>query len=305
MAWLAWLGRRGSAALAVMVIVGVLTPPLGELLRPYVREAVFVLLTLAFLRTDLQALGALALRPLAVLAAILWTTILIPLGVIGALNLGAAELLGPTLALALLVQAVSLPLMSAPAIALLVGLDATPVLAGLLVASALMPATAPLLLDLGNAGLALPAWDLAVLLAAMLGGSALLGLLASAVIGKARIGRHGAALDGLNVLALFVFIVSVMGDVGPAFLADPVRVLGLTGLAFAVAIGLLAASWALFLPAGRRTALALALLPSQRNLGLMLAVMGTQLPETVWLYFAVAQLPIYLAPLALARIARP
>jgi len=288
-----------------MVIVGVAAPPLGQALKPYVGEAVFALLTLAFLRADFAALKALARRPTAVLAAVAWTIGVLPLATIGLFALGGAELVGDDLALALLLQAVSLPLMAAPALAALIGLDATLTLAGLLVASIAVPATAPLLLGLGDVGLNLPQLELAGLLAAMLGGSAALGLLLRRLIGPARIAERAAAVDGLNVLVLFVFIASVMGDVGPNLVADPSRILGLAALGIFVNLALAGITWGAFSGfVGRRVGLAIALLASQRNLGLMLAVAGDRLPETVWLYVAVNQLPIYLTPAILKPLSR-
>jgi hypothetical protein len=48
--------------------------------------------------------------------------------------------------------------------------------------------------------------------------------------------------------------------------------------------------------AGRQRALALGFMVSQRNMGLMLAVIGGALPGLTRLYFALSQFPIYLAP---------
>ncbi|HTH35573.1 MAG TPA: Na+-dependent transporter, partial [Xanthobacteraceae bacterium] len=43
---------------------------------------------------------------------------------------------------------------------------------------------------------------------------------------------------------------------------------------------------------------------SQRNMGLMLAATGGALPDFTWIYFALAQFPVYLSPLLLAPLAR-
>ncbi len=43
---------------------------------------------------------------------------------------------------------------------------------------------------------------------------------------------------------------------------------------------------------------------SQRNMGLMLAATGGALSELTWLYFALSQLPIYLAPYLLNPMAQ-
>ncbi len=41
---LAWLGGQGTRAIAALVFIGIAVPPIGELLRPFVTEAIFLLL---------------------------------------------------------------------------------------------------------------------------------------------------------------------------------------------------------------------------------------------------------------------
>jgi BASS family bile acid:Na+ symporter len=41
---LAWLGGQGTRAIAALVFIGIALPPLGELLKPFVTEAIFLLL---------------------------------------------------------------------------------------------------------------------------------------------------------------------------------------------------------------------------------------------------------------------
>jgi BASS family bile acid:Na+ symporter len=67
---------------------------------------------------------------------------------------------------------------------------------------------------------------------------------------------------------------------------------------------LLAVTTLLFRSIGYERALALGLMVSQRNLGLMLAATAGALPATTWLYFALTQFPIHLAPYMLTPIAR-
>jgi len=47
---------------------------------------------------------------------------------------------------------------------------------------------------------------------------------------------------------------------------------------------------------GRQRSFALGFMASQRNLGLMLAATSGVLPDVTWLWFALSQFPIYLAP---------
>jgi hypothetical protein len=46
---LAWLGGQGTRAIAALVFIGIAARPLGELLKPFVTEAVFLLLCTSFL----------------------------------------------------------------------------------------------------------------------------------------------------------------------------------------------------------------------------------------------------------------
>jgi hypothetical protein len=55
---------------------------------------------------------------------------------------------------------------------------------------------------------------------------------------------------------------------------------------------------------GPERALALGLMVSQRNMGLMVAATDGVLPGLTWLYFALSQFPIYLSPQLLKPIAR-
>ena len=46
------------------------------------------------------------------------------------------------------------------------------------------------------------------------------------------------------------------------------------------------------------------LIAGNRNIGLMLAATGFMIPDIAWLYFALAQFPIYILPHLLKPIAR-
>jgi BASS family bile acid:Na+ symporter len=61
--------------------------------------------------------------------------------------------------------------------------------------------------------------------------------------------------------------------------------------------GLCALTWLLFARAGHRNALPLAHAAGSRNTGLMLAAAAGAVPELVWLYVALIQIPIYALPL--------
>src|SRR5262249_8735261 len=109
---LAWLGRQGTRAIAAVVLIGIVVPPLGAVPRQFVTAAIFVLLCIAFLRVDAGALRSYLRRPGLVLAATAWTMLAVPLafGII-CLSLGV-DASAPDLFLALMLQAVAPPMMA-------------------------------------------------------------------------------------------------------------------------------------------------------------------------------------------------
>ena len=66
---LLWLGRQGTRAVAALIVIGIVMPSIDALLKPFVTEAVFVLLCIAFLRVDAAAFRIYLGRPAIVLAA--------------------------------------------------------------------------------------------------------------------------------------------------------------------------------------------------------------------------------------------
>src|SRR5271169_3170743 len=302
---LVWLGGQGTRAISALVFIGITVPPAGELLKPYVTEAIFLLLCTSFLRVDLRALRDYLRRPGLVLSATAWTTIAVPLISGGSCLVTGVDVHSPDLFLALMLQAVASPMMASPALAAVMGLDSTLVLVTLVTSTALVPFTASLFAYVFfDAALTLSPLGLGLKLVAILAGSLLVAGAVRLSAGADAIKRHTRAIDGLTVLFLFVFVAAVMGNVVGGFLANPLITIGLTALAFAVFFVLLGVTMLVFRKAGYERAMALGLMVSQRNMGLMLAATDGVLPGTTWLYFALSQFPIYLTPQLLRPIVR-
>jgi hypothetical protein len=207
--------------------------------------------------------------------------------------------------LGLMLQAAASPMMAAPALAALMSLDATLVLVTLVTSTALVPFTAPLFVFVFvGPVLTLSPIALGVKLSAILAGSALVGLSLRRFAGAGRIERYKDEINGLNVLALFVFVAAVMENVAARLIAAPLMIAALAALAFGVFFALFAITALIFAWAGRERALALGFMTSQRNMGLMLAATGGALPDLTWLYFALSQFPIYLSPQMLKPLVR-
>lgn len=293
---LKWLGAHARGCLVVIVLLGVALPAVGNSLKPLLPTAVFLLLLNAFCRIDPASFRALAKRPLLVTAAICWTSVAIPVLVgTGGLLLDL-EQSNPELFTGLILQALASPIMASPALAMLMGLDASLILMAMVGSTALLPVTAPLFahLFLGT-GLVLAPAELAVKLFILIAGSGLVASWVQRFFGLAAIHKRNQELDGANVIILFVFAAVIMCNVGGSVLQRPSTVLYIALLTGLMALTLQLLSSLLFWPAGRDNALAMGIMVSQRNMGLLLAVTSSVLPDLAWLYFAMAQFPIYLS----------
>jgi BASS family bile acid:Na+ symporter len=304
-AGLAWLGRHGTNAVAVSILLGIALPPLGALIRPIFPETVFLLLCLAFLRVDPGALRAEFGRPKLLIAAAVWTMLVVP--VLAGLGLRAFDLgdRSTALLLALMLNVVAPPIFSSPALATLMGLNAAVTLALLLACVAVTPFFAPALVAVfvGPAVTFSPL-ALGLRLVLMLAGAACVGIAVRSFAGKAWVERQAERIDGLNVVVLFLFAVALMGDVLSNTIARPLFVLGLLALSTAVTFGLSALTALIFARSGFHSALPLAHAAGSRNTGLMLAAAAGSVPELVWLYVALIQIPIYALPLIMRPLLR-
>jgi BASS family bile acid:Na+ symporter len=291
---LAWLGRQGTRAVALSLFAGLALPWLAAAMKPAFAPSVFVLLTLAFLRVDPGALRRRFARPSLVVAATAWMMIATPL-VCGPVLAVAG--LDPGLLVALTFQVAAPPVVATAALAALMGLDAALALAVLAACAAATPVSAAAFaaLFLGGA-IEISAPALGLRLFAMLAGAAVLAVLIRHAKGQPWLERQSDRIDGLSVVALFVFAVAVMDGVVAQAVDHPPVLLGMIALAFATSLMLGATTALVFWRAGRTVALTLALSAGLRNLGVMIAATGGQVPERTWLYVAMAQFPVYLLP---------
>jgi hypothetical protein len=295
---LSWLGRHGANAVALSIVLGIALPPVGAVVRPVFPETVFILLCLAFLRVDPAALGAQFTRPRLLALAAAWTMMMVPVCAGAAIAASGLAESWPELALALMLNVVAPPIFSSPALAVLMGFNAAVTLALLLACVAVTPFVAPALVAafVGSAVTFSPI-TLGIRLVLMLAGAACVAVAVRALFGKPWVERQAERIDGLNVIVLFAFALGLMGDVLSNTVERPLLVFGLLALTSAITFGLSLLTAALFVSAGRRTALPLAHAAGSRNTGLMLAAAAGHVPELVWLYVALIQIPIYALPL--------
>jgi hypothetical protein len=297
-------GRHGTLLAAASIFVGLAIPDLAAACKPFLGEAIVAMLTLAFLRVDPAELRRHWTRPGLIAAATLWTMLIVPavLGIVF-LAFGLDQRI-PGLYFMLVLQISAPGLMSSPALAALLGLDVALTLAALIVSTAITPLTASFFTHvyLGTTLVSPFAFGLKLFL--IIAGCALAASIVRLITGQAFIEAQRERIDGLSVLAMSMFAIAAMDGVLDHLRADPLMVMKLTALAFVLALGLIAVTALVFQRAGRGRAFAIGLIAGNRNVGLMLAATGFAVPDIAWLYFALAQFPIYLLPHLLRPLAK-
>jgi BASS family bile acid:Na+ symporter len=293
---LAWLGRQGTRALAASVFLGLAVPPLAAYVKPYLGETVFVLLLFSYLRADPHAFERYLRAPRLPILAALWVMIAAPLVFCGAFALTGLADINPALYYIMVLHIATPPITSSAAFAALIGLDVAFSLVTLIACSALSPITTVAFSYLFLGSSMFSPLELGLKLLFFFAASALVAYVIRRIAGQAWIERQKEPIDGLNVIAVFIFAVAAMDGVPRYVMADPLFALGLLALISALTCILIGASVLLFLRAGIDRGLVIGFLASFRNLGVVMAAIGTALPELAWFYFALAQFPIYLMP---------
>ena len=303
-ALLSLAGRHGTLLAAASIFIGLAVPPLTAAIKPWLGEAIIIMLTLAFLRVDPVELRRHVMQPGLAAMAVVWVMLVVP-AALGALFLAAGiQRSEPGLFLILVLQIAAPPVMSAPALAALMGLDVALTLVSMVTSLAITPLTASLFSHLLAGSALISPVDLGARLFLIIAGSAAAAMAIRRLAGRGFIEAQRERIDGLSVLAMVTFAVAAMDGVAAHIAADPLLVLKLLLLAFALSLGLIAVTALVFLRAGRARALAIGLLAGSRNIGLMLTAMGFAVPDVSWLYFALAQFPIYMLPQLLKPLAR-
>ncbi len=295
-----WLGGQGTRAVAVSLLLGMALPPLAAFFRPVLPVAIFLLLVLALVRIDFVALAD-RVRQWRMLAwALLWVMVVMPLAIALTLRLSGFADAYPGWALGIFITTAAPPVMSVAALAALMRLDYALSVAMLVLSALVTPLVAPLVGVLAlPAALPLEASALAMRLGLLMAGALAVALVIRAFVGLPAIERARSRIDGTNVVILFVFAVAAMDGVARAFLETPGLAFGILGAVFAIAFLQIGLSMLALWRAERVQALTIALGSGIRNMGVFIAVLGPAVPETTWLFFGIAQFPIYMLPLIL------
>ena len=301
---LAWLGRQGTRALAASIFLGLAVPPLAAYVKPHLGETVFVLLLFSYLRTDPTAFGRYLKAPGLTIVAALWVMVAVPLLFGAAYALSGIREAWPALYTIMILQMAITPITSSAAFAALMGLDVAFSLVTLIVSNGLSPITTVAFSYLFLGTSLFSPIELGIKLFFFFAASGAIAYAIRRVAGQEWIERQNEPIDGLNVIAVFIFAIAAMDGVPRHVMADPLFAIELLVLIFVLTCALIGLSVLVFLRAGLDRGLVIGLLAAFRNIGVVMAAVGTSLTDLAWFYFAMVQFPIFLLPAVLRPLAR-
>lgn len=296
---LAIAGRNGPALLCGGVLIGLIAPPLAELVRPLMGLAVLVFTLGAFLKVDAAAFRA-EMSQRSTIGILAWSTFGVPL--LAVLVVGGLQP-APELAAGIVLCALAPPVGSAAAIAAMLGLSAPLALLATVVATLAAPFyLPPLAAQLAGAELVIDPVAIFLRLALIVGGAACTACLLRRFAG-AWVSQNPNAMTGIAVLGLLLVAVGAMRGMQDEILAHPWHAAWMLGLAFFLNAGLQVVGAVLFGALELRRALTVGLVSGNRNVTLVWAAAAPFVVDHpgVELFLAMSVFPIFMLPLAMRR----
>jgi BASS family bile acid:Na+ symporter len=299
---LSWIGRQGARGVAASIFLSFAVPQLAVYVKPYLGETVFILLLFSYLRTDPQAFRGYLKSPALPMAASLWVMVALPL-LIGAIYaFSGARTAFPELYAILILHIAVAPITSSAAFAALMGLDIALSLVTLIVSSAMSPVTTVAFSYLFLGTSVFSPFGLGAKLFFFYAGAGIAAYAIRRIAGQPWIDKQREPIDGLNMIALFLFAIVAMENVPRHVVADPWFAAGLLGFIIALACIQLTLSVLVFKRVGLDRGLVIGLSGAFRNLGVVMAALGPALSDVAWFYFALVQVPIYVMPVVVKAL---
>jgi len=290
-----WVAGRATWFLAAGVFAGIAWQPLADALAPWLEALIVMNLSLSMIRTDPAALKQHLRRPGLIACIFVFSMTIAPLIL---WTLTAASGLEGHLAAGIVFHALATPIMSAPALCVLFGLDAALALIVTVLSYALVPFTLPpLALWLLGIELDVTVWELMWRLGRIVGASFVIAVAARTILSPSFLQAQATRIDGIMVLVMVGVAVSLMSGLPDFAVAKPVYTAAVTATTFAVNIGLQIIAAALFWRTGRRAAVTIGLITGNTNVALVLAAVDESASYDLLVYFVVGQFPIYILPL--------
>lgn len=301
--------RHAQWVLIGGLIAGIAFPSAAGVMRPYIPEMVAVILFLSALRMELSALKLSRKQFLLDLTVVLGLQLATPFAVYAILT----ALPVPTVWRDVLTVLYSGAAISGtPAFAFLMGLDGVRAMRLLVIGTALMPVTTlPVLALLPNVAAETSLLEVSLRLLLLIAAAAAAAFTLRKPVNRA-LGKDGPVLlNGLNALALAIFVLALMDAIQPVLLSDPIRVLGVliiacfanlgTQVVYALTISMRAKSRG----AKPTTAeLTPTLGAGNRNMALFLTALPASVTDPWLLFIGCYQVPMYLTPLLMPPLLR-
>ena len=297
-----FLGQHATLFLAGGVLLGLLLPPLAALARPMLIPGLLIPLVIALLRLDWDALAAYARRP--GLVALITVALLLASPALMWLVLKAFSL-PPALVQGLTLMAAASPIVSCAAISLILGLDAALAVVVVVVTTALIPFSLPMVaLWLLGLRLDINLHTFMLRLALMVGGAFAAALALRRLVPRQKLQANARMLDGASVASLVMFALAIMDGVTAVALARPGYVVLVTVAAFVANVLLQAIGTLAALRLGMRSAITVGLMAGNCNMGLVMVALADKANFDVIVFFAMAQIPMYMLPALLSPVYR-
>jgi BASS family bile acid:Na+ symporter len=286
-------GQNGAAIVIAGVIIGLCSPLLSALARPYLAVAIFIFTFGSFLKFDSGSIGTEVANVRRNVLMILWATFGVPL--IVALIITVARP-GPELAQGLLFWSLVPVSPACVAFAAILRLNIPITLLATVAGTAASPFYIPALSALlGGYRLNIDPIDTCLHLILLIGGA----FLASAAVKRLAGGfvrDNPEAMTGIAVLAMFLAGMGSMRGMQAHFLAQPETSLGFALLAYGFLFGAEIIGTLLFWRYGRTAALTAGLISGTRTITLAWVVLGDQVLPLADLFLATSMIAKYTAP---------
>ncbi|MBL4646684.1 MAG: hypothetical protein JKY99_09545 [Rhizobiales bacterium] len=299
--------RHAQWVLIAGLVAGVAFPASAGFLRPHIPVMVALILFLSALRMDISALNLRRAVLLKDLGLVLALQIISPFVAYTVLTLMQAPEVWRDV---LTVLFSSAAITGIPAFSFLMGLDGARAMRILVIGTALLPLTTlPVLAILPNVAAETSLLGVSLKMLALIIVAAIAALTLRKPVMRL-LGEDGPQLlNGLNALALAIFVLALMDAVQPVLLSDPLRLLGILAIAISVNIGpqiafVVWASWrakasgTIPSPSDLTPSLACGL----RNMALFLAALPASVTDPWLLFIGCYQVPMYLTPLLMRPV---
>lgn len=298
---LGFVGRHAASAYALSIFLGLSLPQLAAVLRPMIPISIFVFILLSFARANLPGIRAIFQRPARMGYGLVLSTLVPPLVGWGVLWL--VPELDPGIRLGIALMAAAPPLMASPVYAAVLGFENSFALALLVLGMVLAPIASPFFASvLAGAEVPISPLVLAQRLIIFIGGGMLAGIILRRITGIERLTVWKNELDGVGVLLFFLFAIAAMDGVIDATLRDPLLVFAILAASTGFSVIAFGINYLLCRHFGFNDRFSVSICVGLRNMGLLIAPIISLVPQTTFLYFALAQVPIYVAPVILRAL---